>query len=808
MACPIRSSSTARRFASAFLVALLGLGLSSPARAASLTRADAAAALMAGGSGVTLSAESTVWSPYLDFGAGPGFEGAVPAGTLVDPFELGTLPFPGPGMTSATEAYFFFIDDEPFAHFQHPVRFVFVDANPAGVPTVGNGGIVVSDQGWWPLLTPPGGPTLSLFDTMLERASEDPAGPTNPDGLIFGGAPHPMDLAAPPPPARSSSFSGGGTACGLIAMGPSGSTDPNFDFSGDTAIFEGDLTGHYGVPADRIETVNGGAAASKSDLSDAVDAIVAESPPCTKIYVRLSAHGGVGSMTFSDGKLTKEELCVLMKKLSKLGVPICLLLNGCHTESMLDPHNWDMPAGSSILTGASSDKSSWGGAFADGGGGCFKASLYVKAHSDCLNDTTDADMDGKFDADLNKDGIVGDVEAHKWLTALKPCWAWKGNGKFYYPAGPPTGVPGGDPGPTVTTVGTDPKKVNINVRNGTGGTKTEFCIVLAGDMTDAAAYAWHSNPGDILGAGFARGAGETTATYDPAKDRTTICWSDPSDPILPGAWLHIGVAVKSGLKPLKQWWGPTPTPPSIPDRVPTVESSIFPGDGVSDPMLRMICRSEAQGGDDSPVIVMVDVRLPLLDVLLEDLALGDPTIGLLPPVLSLPAVLLPDEPLYLSLPPTMPEGSWSVRLSLGSWGQNNNVTGDLGLFSPFDPVPWFDLEDDLGGDHGPPSLVGSGPLTPSSLNQVTVENGPPNGQSHLIFSLTQINAPFKGGVLVPLPEFLVLGLPLSQQGALALPFGWPNNFPAGFPFYVQFWMNDPSGPHGFTATNGLQGVSQ
>lgn len=65
----------------------------------------------------------------------------------------------------------------------------------------------------------------------------------------------------------------------------------------------------------------------------------------------------------------------------------------------------------------------------------------------------------------------------------------------------------------------------------------------------------------------------------------------------------------------------------------------------------------------------------------------------------------------------------------------------------------------------------------------------------------------RGGVLVPLPEFLVLGLPPSQQGALLLPFAWPNNFPAGFPFYMQFWMNDPSGSHGLTATNGLQGVS-
>src|SRR5262245_45163001 len=73
-----------------------------PLRAVNLTRAQAASALLAPGSGVAIdTTKAGVWSPYFDFGSGAGYEGLVPAGTQVDPAILGHVPYPGPGMLAS-----------------------------------------------------------------------------------------------------------------------------------------------------------------------------------------------------------------------------------------------------------------------------------------------------------------------------------------------------------------------------------------------------------------------------------------------------------------------------------------------------------------------------------------------------------------------------------------------------------------------------------------------------------------------------------------------------------------------------------
>jgi len=38
-------------------------------------------------------------------------------------------------------------------------------------------------------------------------------------------------------------------------------------------------------------------------------------------------------------------------------------------------------------------------------------------------------------------------------------------------------------------------------------------------------------------------------------------------------------------------------------------------------------------------------------------------------------------------------------------------------------------------------------------------------------------------------------------------FPWPAGVPSGFSLFYQHWIPDPSGPRGFTASNGLRGTS-
>ena len=65
------------------------------------------------------------------------------------------------------------------------------------------------------------------------------------------------------------------------------------------------------------------------------------------------------------------------------------------------------------------------------------------------------------------------------------------------------------------------------------------------------------------------------------------------------------------------------------------------------------------------------------------------------------------------------------------------------------------------------------------------------------------NVPFLGGTLVPLPDLIVL-LTTNFRGEINLPYTWPSGFPPGFPMYLQYFVEDPSGPRGFSASNAVR----
>ncbi|MFT7464838.1 MAG: hypothetical protein ACI9EF_003198 [Pseudohongiellaceae bacterium] len=128
-----------------------------------------------------------------------------------------------------------------------------------------------------------------------------------------------------------------------------------------------------------------------------------------------------------------------------------------------------------------------------------------------------------------------------------------------------------------------------------------------------------------------------------------------------------------------------------------------------------------------------------------------------------------------------------------------NVGGDV----------WADLGQGLAGTGAmTPSLVGSGPLTGGSSNQVDLTGALANSSSTLVVGISQIDAPFKGGVLVPNPDVILSGLPVDGSGSATVPFVWPHGIPGGIDFFVQQWVNDAGGPVGFAASNGVRGRSQ
>jgi hypothetical protein len=122
--------------------------------------------------------------------------------------------------------------------------------------------------------------------------------------------------------------------------------------------------------------------------------------------------------------------------------------------------------------------------------------------------------------------------------------------------------------------------------------------------------------------------------------------------------------------------------------------------------------------------------------------------------------------------------------------------------------PWANVGHALAGTGGKePFLSGNGPLVPTSAGGLVLYDAKPSSPAYLVVGLDELAAPFKGGTLVPTPQFL---LPLSTDaaGGLSLSWShWPAGLPAGAQLLLQYWIVDPAGPAGFSASNGLLGVT-
>ena len=123
------------------------------------------------------------------------------------------------------------------------------------------------------------------------------------------------------------------------------------------------------------------------------------------------------------------------------------------------------------------------------------------------------------------------------------------------------------------------------------------------------------------------------------------------------------------------------------------------------------------------------------------------------------------------------------------------------------PLTWVPVGGAVPGSNGTPQLAGSGNLVGGQPLTLTLTSAKPVTPATLIIGLSLLNAPFKGGTLVPNPSFLIFGLSTNAHGTLALSATWPSGLPSGFTFYTQYWIPDAAGPAGFAASNGLAGTT-
>lgn len=117
--------------------------------------------------------------------------------------------------------------------------------------------------------------------------------------------------------------------------------------------------------------------------------------------------------------------------------------------------------------------------------------------------------------------------------------------------------------------------------------------------------------------------------------------------------------------------------------------------------------------------------------------------------------------------------------------------------------PWSNLGGGLAGTHGVPSLTGDGSLQGGTSITLSLDDALEMSQAYLVIGFSTLQAPFKGGVLIPTPDILIPSLPTGPFGSLLLGGIWPGGLPAGLTLAFQTWVADNAGPSGFSATPGL-----
>ena len=135
--------------------------------------------------------------------------------------------------------------------------------------------------------------------------------------------------------------------------------------------------------------------------------------------------------------------------------------------------------------------------------------------------------------------------------------------------------------------------------------------------------------------------------------------------------------------------------------------------------------------------------------------------------------------------------------------QTQGLGPDWGIFeATLDQ--WVDLGGGLAGSGGTPSASGTGVLDAGATVSVDLSAATPNAQAWLVLGLSRLDAPLLGGVLCPSPDIVFANLPLDAAGAVSVSGTWPAGLPPGSDVWWQFWVLDPSGPFGVTASNCLE----
>jgi len=130
----------------------------------------------------------------------------------------------------------------------------------------------------------------------------------------------------------------------------------------------------------------------------------------------------------------------------------------------------------------------------------------------------------------------------------------------------------------------------------------------------------------------------------------------------------------------------------------------------------------------------------------------------------------------------------------------------INVLPTIDFDPWEDLGNGKAGIAGVPVLTGSGPLLGNTTYGFDLADARALSFAFQVFGVAAIDAPFKGGTLVPTPSFVTGPLPVFLDGTISYTATWPDGLPSGLETYWQWWIQDAGAVFGWSASNAVKGT--
>ena len=146
-------------------------------------------------------------------------------------------------------------------------------------------------------------------------------------------------------------------------------------------------------------------------------------------------------------------------------------------------------------------------------------------------------------------------------------------------------------------------------------------------------------------------------------------------------------------------------------------------------------------------------------------------------------------------------------LQSGPGMAGNDIDLTLTVRAMTHAAPWQDLGQGTPGGAGIPELVGFGRMEPGQALGFYLQNGTPLAPTVIIAGLSELNAPFMGGTLVPFPDVIRFLPATNADGILSLAGELSPRFPAGGSIFLQMGVFDSFAPSGVAFSNAVTGTA-